>query len=1058
MLATLTIVTLLVNYLSFFAPEVVQAQASDPTIEQQINVIDQQYSRIWYSPSWTRRQPVTLVNETSALTNYQVKLAITYDADMQADFDDLRFTNALGTLLDYWLERKTDSTSATVWVEVDSLPANATTAIYMYYGNASATSASSGSNTFEMFDDFNDGNYTGWTVSSGTWTVNSGALETSSTGHLYISYDSFTSSDYIVETLMRITTSISGDQQAWVLGRFSTTGYGYGYRGADATTRWELWQGVSLELSQHDPQTMTQNTWFKQALLMKGIISKAKSWTASGSDPGWQIIAANAAYTSGKVGFKSSWAAATVQYDDVFVRKFAVTEPGSSFGTEETFSGFTSFAPTDNSLGIFTFNPDKYNGETVYFEAIHSVDETTWTRSRSSSLSMPSTAKDFTVRLRIGDNASQLPAVELRNITDPSSTSTITYGAASDTKAYLRAARLIIVQSDATMISDTMTMIEVGDDQTIVSAADTTLTNKKIYRWDATKYSGTVNVYFETGMRAGWQNRRKLTFDNSASSEALTDFPVLVKLTSPGRIDYTKTQDAGQDIRFVDADGVTELPYEIEKWDEAGTSSIWVKVPDIPSGSTTDYIWMYYNNTEAQDTQDRTSVWNSGYKLVHHFNESGTTDMDDSTSNSNMGTKKAVSEPNTVSTGQIDGAQDFDGTNDKVISSVAEHSPYTLEAWVKLDAIANKNITVRAYTDPTSTWSHQLRTSTDKFEHKLWDGASQSVTGTTTVSTGTWYYVAGTAVNSGSMYLYVNGASEGTPDTVGTIWTGGSHYHTGSNSGDSKGYFDGVIDEVRVSNVVRSGEWIEASSKSMNDTLISSFGTEESVGTGYVSLYPNGTSCASQVTGSEVSVASSSWSRARSSDIRANLTSGTDYMVCAENAILADAKIIVEQTAAGGLTDMELYHEYVNSKKSLSQTGSTAYARLAIAGGAAVSGSTVSTTSTSYSRQRSSSITPSTNTYDTEISLDNSTYTQQDYDNQYTSGNWVGGTFTYLFEATLRTPSANNEDISNSWLIIQVSSLQVPENLLLFVPLALFLPAAIKRFRLKAIRTGLFSP
>lgn len=61
-----------------------------------------------------------------------------------------------------------------------------------------------------------------------------------------------------------------------------------------------------------------------------------------------------------------------------------------------------------------------------------------------------------------------------------------------------------------------------------------------------------------------WTYRKKITFDNSAQAENLVNFPVLVKLNS-SRIDYSKTQDAGQDIRFTDSDGTTLLPYEIEK-------------------------------------------------------------------------------------------------------------------------------------------------------------------------------------------------------------------------------------------------------------------------------------------------------------------------------------------------------------------------------------------------------------------------------------------------------------------------------------------------------------
>ena len=102
---------------------------------------------------YAKRQPIT-INSASALTDYQVKLTVAYDTDMQPDFDDLRFTSSDGTTeLSYWLESKTDSTTATIWVKIPSLASGDNT-IYMYYANASATTASNGDNTFEFFDHF----------------------------------------------------------------------------------------------------------------------------------------------------------------------------------------------------------------------------------------------------------------------------------------------------------------------------------------------------------------------------------------------------------------------------------------------------------------------------------------------------------------------------------------------------------------------------------------------------------------------------------------------------------------------------------------------------------------------------------------------------------------------------------------------------------------------------------------------------------------------------------------------------------------------------------------
>src|SRR3989344_6456101 len=76
---------------------------ADTKIEQQIEIMNQEVNVIyytnWYNESWTKRNPVTVTNATaSELTNYQISLTVTYDTDMQADFEDLRFSNSSGTL------------------------------------------------------------------------------------------------------------------------------------------------------------------------------------------------------------------------------------------------------------------------------------------------------------------------------------------------------------------------------------------------------------------------------------------------------------------------------------------------------------------------------------------------------------------------------------------------------------------------------------------------------------------------------------------------------------------------------------------------------------------------------------------------------------------------------------------------------------------------------------------------------------------------------------------------------------------------------------------------
>ena len=127
---------------------------------------------------------------------------------------------------------------------------------------------------------------------------------------------------------------------------------------------------------------------------------------------------------------------------------------------------------------------------------------------------------------------------------------------------------------------------------------------------------------------------RQLIFDNVLRSENLVDFPVLVQLDS-SRVDYSLTQNDGADLRFVDLNG-TLLPHEIETWNAAGTSYVWVKVPQIDGSSGTDHIWLYYGNAVAAAwRQNVAAVWNSGYAAVYHLDAHA---RQDSTANLNHGT------------------------------------------------------------------------------------------------------------------------------------------------------------------------------------------------------------------------------------------------------------------------------------------------------------------------------------------------------------------------------------------------------------------------------------
>ena len=93
-------------------------------------------------------------------------------------FNDLRFTNESGSILNYWIEKiygESPNLSATVWVKFDVIETTETT-FYMYYNKPDASSFSNGTNTFIKFEDFEWGsNGTNLNTSGGsvTWVQNS---------------------------------------------------------------------------------------------------------------------------------------------------------------------------------------------------------------------------------------------------------------------------------------------------------------------------------------------------------------------------------------------------------------------------------------------------------------------------------------------------------------------------------------------------------------------------------------------------------------------------------------------------------------------------------------------------------------------------------------------------------------------------------------------------------------------------------------------------------------------------------------------------------------------
>ncbi|MDH3718343.1 MAG: DUF2341 domain-containing protein, partial [Planctomycetota bacterium] len=377
-------------------------------------------------------------------------------------------------------------------------------------------------------------------------------------------------------------------------------------------------------------------------------------------------------------------------------------------------------------------------------------------------------------------------------------------------------------------------------------AASTDLTGSSLLGgdWDLEYTAGSVEstVAFSSDVQTswysllgpgGWLYRQQLTFDNSAQTEDLDDFPVLVHLDITN-FNFSLAEANGEDIRFYDANDVTPLKYEIESWDAvAQEADIWVKVPVIDSLSSSDFIWMYYGNAGASDAQDAAAVWDVNYGGVWHLNEDVTDGQTtgthfDSTANDNDGTQNE----NEDSTGQISQAQLLDGSNDYIdvgngASVDITGTQITVEAWI------NANSWASAIWEATILDNHEWGSGRNGYVMRVgggsngevefqfgdgtnWHAANSSIAN---MNTNEWYYLVA-SYDGSNVEVFVNGNSEDMTSSSATISSSASNLNIGRNAYSNDRFFDGLIDETRVSNTARSTDWIAAQYASMSGSFI----------------------------------------------------------------------------------------------------------------------------------------------------------------------------------------------------------------------------------------------
>jgi hypothetical protein len=351
-----------------------------------------------------------------------------------------------------------------------------------------------------------------------------------------------------------------------------------------------------------------------------------------------------------------------------------------------------------------------------------------------------------------------------------------------------------------------------------------------------------------------WAKYRTVTVNTTGlTTTAVKKIPVALRFNVAGQFDmFTGSTAAlanGADIRVTKADGTTDVPFEVESWTTgaSGSGVLWVLLDSVPANSATAYgLRVYWNKAGATTMSAPTAVFDTanGYLAVWHMNQAGAANLVDVTVNAHSAVAAGVPTDNAASilgTGKVfDGATEYVVGTGTSLSLNTETGPYTITAWVNPASCGSRITIVSKYANDNSEGTRQfaLQTANTATNYRMTNNPTMfsSLTSANEYVAdvvggcveGTWSYLAGmyntngappTADATGAAMLSLSldagtpvtgvTANQGTGTSIGT----NAPFRIGNISSLDR-YMNGTLDEITVSKVARSQDFIKLSYES----------------------------------------------------------------------------------------------------------------------------------------------------------------------------------------------------------------------------------------------------
>ena len=347
-----------------------------------------------------------------------------------------------------------------------------------------------------------------------------------------------------------------------------------------------------------------------------------------------------------------------------------------------------------------------------------------------------------------------------------------------------------------------------------------TLTGNDITRTGITNLNSTYFDYaLATGCSPasmGFTYERNITVDNTkvAGGSDLSNFPMLISLTAQN---FLKLSPTGQilnancyDLIFTDVN-YNKLDHQIEYYNGTNGDLIaWVRIPTLSSSSNT-IIKVLYGNPLIATDPSVTSVWDSHYKGVWHLDDNNLFDF--------TSFNKPGSPFNTPGypAGQVYNALGLNGGNQYVVVNNDPNINFTgnltVSAWIFMSAGGLDQKITGNQDGIAGGYKFGIYTN-NKVEFEIRNTSNipylnRGVPGGTTLIPGQWYYVAGISSDVlDSIKTFVSGVPERPFKKTGTLGTSSNNLTIAKEPWQANYFFNGRIDELRISDEVRSNGWL----------------------------------------------------------------------------------------------------------------------------------------------------------------------------------------------------------------------------------------------------------